>query len=65
MTNHPEAVSRAVVFAYHDIGVRCLEVLLELGIDVSLVVTHLDSGSEEIWFDSVEEVAKRNMKIQF
>ena len=60
MTKHPEAVSRAVVFAYHDIGVRCLEVLLELGIDVSLVVTHRDSESEEIWFDSVEEVAKRN-----
>ena len=60
MTNHPEAVNRAVVFAYHDIGVRCLEVLLELGIDVSLVVTHRDSESEEIWFDSVEEVAKRN-----
>ena len=60
MTKRPEAVSRAVVFAYHDIGVRCLEVLLELGIDVSLVVTHRDSESEEIWFDSVEEVAKRN-----
>jgi len=60
MTGHPEAVSRAVVFAYHDIGVRGLEVLLELGFEVSLVVTHQDSGSEEIWFDSVEEVAKRN-----
>ena len=60
MTTRPEAVSRAVVFAYHDIGVRCLEVLLELGFDVSLVVTHRDSESEEIWFDSVEEVAKRN-----
>ena len=60
MSNHPQAVNRAVVFAYHDIGVRCLEVLLELGIDVCLVVTHPDSESEDIWFDSVEEVAKRN-----
>lgn len=60
MTGHSETVSCAVVFAYHDIGVRCLEVLLELGIDVSLVVTHADSESEDIWFDSVEEVAKRN-----
>ena len=60
MTSHPEVIGRAVVFAYHDIGVRCLEVLLELGIDVSLVVTHRNSESEEIWFDSVEEVAIRN-----
>jgi methionyl-tRNA formyltransferase len=55
-----ESGSNAVVFAYHDIGVRCLEVLLESGVDVGLVVTHQDNESEEIWFDSVEEVAKRN-----
>lgn len=60
MTCQAKAVSRAVVFAYHDIGVRCLEVLLELGFEVSMVVTHQDSESEEIWFGSVEEVAKRN-----
>ena len=60
MTDHPEAVASAVVFAYHDIGVRCLEALLELGVDISLVVTHQDSKSEEIWFDSVAELAKRN-----
>jgi len=52
--------SRAVIFAYHDIGVRCLETLLELGMEISLVVTHEDSKSEQIWFDSVEEVARRN-----
>jgi len=60
MTNHSEAAASAVVFAYHDIGVRCLESLLELGIDIRLVVTHEDSESEQIWFESVEEVAKRN-----
>ena len=58
MTSHSEAVTRAVVFAYHDIGVRCLEALLELGIEVSLVVTHEDNDSEQIWFDSVEEWQK-------
>jgi methionyl-tRNA formyltransferase len=52
--------SGAVVFAYHDIGVRCLEALLELGIDVRLVVTHQDNASEKIWFDSVAGVAGRN-----
>lgn len=60
MTHHHKAVASAVVFAYHDIGVRCLETLLELGVDVSLVVTHQDSESENIWFDSVAELAKRN-----
>ena len=60
MTPMPDTGSRAVVFAYHDIGVRCLEALLELGVDVALVLTHQDSVSEEIWFESVETVAKRN-----
>ena len=60
MTNHPAEVTSAVVFAYHDIGVRCLEALLELGIDVKLVVTHQDNESENIWFDSVADVAQRN-----
>ncbi len=55
-----ETGSRAVVFAYHDIGVRCLDALLELGIDVALVLTHQDNEAEEIWFDSVEDVANRN-----
>jgi len=50
----------AVVFAYHDIGVRCLEALQELGVKVKLVVTHQDDQSEEIWFASVKEIAERN-----
>ena len=60
MSNLAEAAPSAVVFAYHDIGVRCLEALLELGVDVRLVVTHEDSESELIWFGSVAEVARRN-----
>lgn len=48
---------RAVVFAYHDVGVRCLQVLLARGVDVALVVTHEDSASENIWFGSVAQVA--------
>ena len=60
MKSHIKGKVSAVVFAYHDIGVRCLEALLELGVDIKLVITHLDNPEEEIWFDSVEEVAKRN-----
>ncbi|PLZ03632.1 formyltransferase [Burkholderia sp. WAC0059] len=48
---------RAVVFAYHNVGVRCLQVLLAGGVDVALVVTHEDNPAENIWFGSVKSVA--------
>ncbi|MGV8892996.1 MAG: formyltransferase [Burkholderiaceae bacterium] len=44
---------KAVVFAYHNVGVRCLKVLLAQGIDVALVVSHADNPAETIWFESV------------
>ena len=50
--------ARAVVFAYHDVGVRCLSVLLAHAIDVALVVTHRDDPREDIWFGSVERLAR-------
>ena len=46
----------AVVFAYHNVGVRCLKVLLSQGVHISLVVTHEDDPNEKIWFASVKEV---------
>ena len=48
---------RAIVFAYHDVGVRCLRVLLAHDIDVALVVTHEDDAGENRWFASVAETA--------
>jgi len=51
-------VTRAVVFAYHDVGVRCLRVLLGQGVEVPLVVTHEDAAGELIWFDSVARHAR-------
>ena len=53
-------MSKAVVFAYHNVGVRCLSVLLAHGVDVARVVTHQDSPTEAIWFDSVAELAARH-----
>ena len=50
-------MSSAVVFAYHNVGVRCLSVLLAHGVDVALVVTHRDNPKENIWFASVAELA--------
>jgi methionyl-tRNA formyltransferase len=51
-------VTRAVVFAYHDVGVRCLRVLLGQGVTVPLVVTHQDAPGEQIWFESVARHAR-------
>ncbi|KXS33446.1 MAG: Formyl transferase domain protein [Candidatus Gallionella acididurans] len=50
-------MSSAVVFAYHNVGYRCLSVLLAHGVDVALVVTHKNNPKETIWFDSVAELA--------
>ncbi len=49
---------RTVVCAYSAVGHACLTELLELGADVRLVVTHSDAPGEEIWFDSVAELAR-------
>jgi methionyl-tRNA formyltransferase len=51
-------VTRAVVFAYHDVGCRCLEVLLDARVEVPLVLTHRDSPGENIWFASVADLAR-------
>lgn len=47
----------AVVFAYHDVGVRCLSVLLEHGLRVRRVFTHRDDPRENVFFGSVERLA--------
>jgi methionyl-tRNA formyltransferase len=54
--NNPQ--KRAVVFAYHNVGVRCLKVLLAGGVDVALVVTHQDNATENIWFESVQSLCE-------
>lgn len=50
-------MASAVVFAYHNVGVRCLSVLLAQGVDVRLVLTHEDSPGENVWFGSVRNRA--------
>ena len=51
-------MTSAVVFAYHDVGVRCLAVLLAHGVEVRHVYTHADDPNENIWFGSVAEQAR-------
>jgi methionyl-tRNA formyltransferase len=58
------AAQRAVVFAYHNVGVRGLSALLALGVEVPLVVTHEDDPRERVWFASVRELC-RNHGIPF
>lgn len=51
-------MTSAVAFAYHDVGVRCLQALLEAGLELRLVVTHRDDPAEHVWFASVERLAR-------
>lgn len=52
------SAARAVVFAYHDVGVRCLKTLLSAKIEVPLVVTVRDDPKESPWFASVADTAR-------
>ena len=44
---------KAVVFAYHTMGVLGIKKLLAHGFEIPLVFTHEDSPDENIWFGSV------------
>ncbi|HSB25209.1 MAG TPA: formyltransferase [Burkholderiaceae bacterium] len=48
---------RAVVFAYSNVGDRCLRVLHAGGVQVPLVVTHRDHPGETMWFQRVADTA--------
>ena len=51
------SAARAIVFAYHDVGVRCLKTLLSAKVEVPLVVTVRDDPKENRWFASVADTA--------
>jgi methionyl-tRNA formyltransferase len=51
------ATTRAVVFAYHDVGVRCIKVLLSAGVEIPLIVTTRDDPNETQWFASAAALA--------
>jgi len=48
---------KTIVLAYHNIGCRGIESLLRNGFQVTAVFTHKDDPKENIWFDSVAELA--------
>ncbi len=47
-----------LVFAYHDVGFACLDVLVRRRENVIAVITHEDNPQEQIWFRSVADLAK-------
>jgi methionyl-tRNA formyltransferase len=51
-------VTRAVVFAYSEVGVRCLRELIAQEVQIPLVLTHRDDPGESRWFGSVRELAQ-------
>jgi methionyl-tRNA formyltransferase len=53
-------VTRAIVFAYSEVGVRCLRELLSQGIEIPLLFTHEDDPGESQWFGSVKHLAEAN-----
>jgi methionyl-tRNA formyltransferase len=50
-------VTRAVVFAYSEVGVRCVRELLAQDVRIALLFTHADDPAERRWFGSVRELA--------
>jgi len=48
---------KAIVLAYHNIGCIGIEALLQNGYEIAAVFTHPDSPNENVWFNSVAEVA--------
>lgn len=48
---------KAIVLAYHNIGCVGIEALLKNGFEIAAVFTHKDNPNENIWFESVAELA--------
>jgi len=53
-------VDKLVICAYHNVGYRCVSELLRQGAHIAMIFTHEDSPTEQIWFESVMELAKRH-----
>lgn len=53
-------MTRAVVFAYSEVGVRCVRELLAQGIEIPILFTHADDPGEQQWFASVADLAREH-----
>lgn len=58
-------MTRAVVFAYSEVGVRCVRELLAQNIEIPLLFTHADDPGESRWFASVGDLARsRGLRVE-
>ena len=48
---------KAVVLAYHNMGRAGVEALLRNGFEIAAIFTHADDPNENLWFESVAELA--------
>jgi methionyl-tRNA formyltransferase len=53
-------VTRALVFAYSEVGVRCVRELLKQGVEIPILFTHVDDPGESHWFASVTELGRQH-----
>ncbi|MGF1748856.1 MULTISPECIES: bifunctional UDP-4-amino-4-deoxy-L-arabinose formyltransferase/UDP-glucuronic acid oxidase ArnA [Vibrio] len=51
---------KVVVFAYHNIGCTGVRSLLEAGVEIEAVFTHVDDSNENVFFESVAKLAAKN-----
>lgn len=52
--------NKIIVCAYHNVGYRCTQELIRQGAQIGLIFTHEDSPTEEIWFQSVRDLAEQH-----
>ncbi len=61
----PSALTSAVVFAYSEVGLRCVRELLAQGVEIPLLFTHADDPGESRWFGSVRQLAEaRGLRVE-
>ncbi|HEY2534541.1 MAG TPA: formyltransferase [Xanthobacteraceae bacterium] len=51
-------MATAIVFAYSEVGVRCVRELIAQGIEIPLLFSHADDPNESQWFGSVQKLAE-------
>ncbi len=53
-------MTRAVVFAYSEVGVRCVREVLAQGVEIAILFTHEDDPGERQWFGSVSRLGREH-----
>jgi len=57
---HSPSPAPLVIFAYHEVGYDCLDLLIGRRERIAAVFTHEDNPNERIWFRSVADLARRH-----